>query len=185
MSKEILQKRCNVCQKVWSVDKFPRNCKSGDGFGYTCKSCASVVKKESGSSRRMVKKRRLGQLILDEVQGKPTKKLKMVWDGKGLWCQKYPEIDVCVECNTNIFRHHGRGVCKKCKQELYNRGYLRKYNEENKERVNAQKRALGKKRREKIKQTIQDAIDGKIPMTPRLQHLIDSRNAIKDRRSNV
>jgi len=32
----------------------------------------------------------------------------------GLWAWKYPDIKVCVICNTNDYPHHSKGLCRHC-----------------------------------------------------------------------
>lgn len=64
---------------------------------------------------KVSKKVEIGKALKDEIMGQPTKKNKSLWNGKGHW---HRDFFACLECNTTIYRHEARGLCKKCYERL-------------------------------------------------------------------
>ena len=114
-------------------------------------------------------------VIKNEVHLSNTKENKMIWDGVGLWTNKYPEIPFCLECSMNLYKHHSRGVCKKCYNSLC---WQNRKNKRNEERRRSRDLAKGyiyeKKRRELLNKYYKEAKDGKHNSNPKIVNIINN-----------
>jgi len=67
------------------------------------------------SSNKKVSRQRIGLNIRDSHLQIPSRDAKWLWDGVGKWSVKYwPEIQECLECGTNVYRHESHGICERC-----------------------------------------------------------------------
>lgn len=129
--------------------------------------------------RIKTRKTTIGYRIRDEHLQKPTREAKWVWDGIGLWSKKYPDIDRCLECNSTVYRHRANGVCAKCWNDLRTRDRL-VYNEQKREKYRADVEAEVYKGRRlaEAAEWIGKAEDKEIPITPKIDNLLDNYHEI-------
>ena len=175
LSYKRLQKRCSMCDRIRSIRHFVKNKNQADGYLTFCKECRRKRRIGQGEYEMFSKKRAIVSLIKNEVLRLPTIGTKGLWDGRGDWSKKY---DVCVECNTNIYKHHGNGLCEKCRRKLYMTVYLKKYRELNKEKLRKQARRKGLKHRTLCKRVFDAVLSGEVPMTDKIENLLSNYEKI-------
>lgn len=130
--------------------------------------------REKARGRRKITRQQIGLKIRDEHLGQPTRDAKWLWDGIGKWSVKYwPDIQECLECNTNVYRHSCNGICEKCYDQLRPRDpeELKKW----KKKAYEKAKALGKKfSADQSREWIEKAKNKKIPITPKIDNLLDN-----------
>ncbi len=123
VKKRVSQKICSRCEKEREIDHFHKSCHSPDGHRTICKFCINVRQAmiRKGDTYRPSKnsqiriRRKLRVMVKNEAFKQPTKTVKGLWDGQGRWSRIY---EVCVECNTNIYKHASCGLCRVCYSSL-------------------------------------------------------------------
>jgi hypothetical protein len=168
---------CLICKKVFT----PKS----DHAKFCSQRCVSkngrLTRPEYYKERDRIKVRKqtIGIHIRDEHLGQPNKLAKWVWDGIGPWSRKYPDITECLECNTNVYRHNGNGVCDRCYDKL---------REKDEEKIKEYKRKSYERLKESGRPTsgviaktwIKKAQDREIPITPKINNLLNNLGKISN-----
>lgn len=133
--------------------------------------------------RKRIRRTTIGLNIRNEHLQKPYRQTKWVWDGIGLWSQKYPDIDNCLECNTHVFRHESNGVCEYCYDKL-------KEKDPEKRRILAREwarraREKGYSPKKEADSWINIAEEKKIPITPKIENLLQNLHELEGQRLKV
>jgi len=166
-----LQKKCNCCFKILSIEKFNKNKSSSDGHAYQCIECKKYQEKKYGWCKKRNRKRIIENLVKNEVTESRTKINKSLWNGIGYWSRKYPEIDKCLECNTNVYKHQARGVCSHCYKKLHQEVRPRRIlNPEEKQR----KKEYDKNRYSLSKKVMRDVLYGNVEKTDKIKNLVNN-----------
>lgn len=163
------EKQCEQCKKVYKpISDHQKFC------SHTCGSKNQYEKHNDrikAYEKIRITKQRLGLNIRDEHLGQPTRIAKWLWDGKGKWCPKNPDIEVCVECNTNVYRHNGIGVCMYCYDKLRTRDEEAQKEAQRRSYQNQKERGKIFSRSE-AKTWTKRAQNKEIPITPKIENIL-------------
>jgi len=120
--------------------------------------------KKCEEKKRKIKS--ISRILFNEAKKEPTKELKMVWDGKGLWSRNY---DFCEDCKENLYIHKAHGLCAKC----YEKQKIRVYDRKKYQEFKKTEKYIRKKEEQKIRDNfIKKVQSGEIPITPKMEHIL-------------
>ena len=145
--------------------------------GMRCKKRSSYLKNieaHKQADKIKIRKQTIGLAIRDEHLITPNDRTRWLWDGIGKWSVKYwPEIQECLECGTNIYKHSSNGICVRCYNILRSRDEekMKKYKAEYYQKQKESGKAFsGQQARNWIKK----AKNNEIPITPKISNLLDN-----------
>lgn len=164
--------RCDYCQKY-----FTKRAPHQTHCNETCRSRDSQrrnIETRRKHDRIKVTRQRIGLNIRDETLQTPSKEAKWLWDGIGRWSVKYwPDITECLECNTNVYEHGGNGICKRCYDKMRPRDpeKVKEWQKKSYERLKEKGHIFSRK---ESRNWIEKAKKKEIPMTPKIDNLLDN-----------
>lgn len=167
---------CLQCKKTYEVHSLHQKYCS-----YSCLHKSSYqrnIETHRARDRKRSKRLTIGLNIKNEHEQIKTRRARWLWDGIGIWSQKYPDIDNCLECNTHVYRHSGNGVCEYCWNKLRSRDEeaVKKIKEEWYQKARARGHIFSKQVSESY---IYQAEHKQIPITPVINNLLDNLHQLE------
>jgi len=170
------KKVCARCKKSLPFEAFPACNSNNDKRGYVCRLCKKIEGKESKQFEKDKLLNKLKTAIKNETIYTPTKHNKSLWNGVGRWVEKYPDIDRCVECDSNLYRHGGHGACIKCMRTASKDEHKRKMTVDKnyREKFLSKQRKQAKARRVKINEIYEKALAGEYKENKKIENILNN-----------
>lgn len=164
---------CTYCKTWKELGLFY---KQRSRTSYYCKECRKPIlakleampnreEKMKAKTKRWLATYKKASLIRKEYLHQEDHEIKSIWDGRGRWSFHYSE---CVECISNLYRHHAGGLCVRCYGRLTYQAMDAKKRNAIVQRISEVK----KYRRKKDLEILEMAEDGRILLTPKMENIL-------------